>query len=40
MVAYPAGAVKEDRALEGVLRLALVQFARSTAPFFRLFDPV
>ena len=40
MVANPAGAVKEDRPLEGVLRLALVQLTRGAAPFFRFFNPV
>lgn len=40
MVANPTGAVKEDRPLEGVLRLALVQLTCGAAPFFRLFDPI
>lgn len=40
MVANSAGAVKEDRPLEGVLCLALVQLTCGVAPFFRLFDPI
>lgn len=40
VVADAAGAMEEDRALERVLRLTLVQFARGLASFLGPFDPV
>ena len=40
LIANPACTMKEDRTLERVLRLALVQLAGRAAPFLGLLDPV